>query len=256
MTCSRPKCFRKRRQNNTLCNFHYDAARREREANGGRKCGRIPSRPVVAHINRLREAGIGNRRIAELSGVTVQSIQRMKRHDYAYADTAHKILSIPVPSKPHADSVADCAKVPLIGTTRRIQALNCLGWTSRDIAQRLNVDDDMICKWGNGLQRFIFASKAREVDAVFKGLQLSHAPESVASKRAKLRAARKNWAGPLCWDNIDDPTEQPNFGDEPDFLHAVEDARQLGRTDKQIAESLGLKKDTLQQRIRRLERAS
>lgn len=252
MKCGRQTCTSKARPTVPWCNAHYDAELRRREAQGGRKCGRIPVGPVLEHIAKLKANGLGNRRIAELSGITLQSVQRLKHHPLTYVDTAHKILSV----RPDTALAADSAKVPVLGSMRRLQALNCVGYMNRELAQKLGVSDNLVHRWVNGTQPFIFAEKARAVDKLFRELQLASAPDTVGGSRAKLRALRNGWAPPLAWnlEDLDNPEARPDLGAEPDFQDAIADARSLGRDDHAIAASMGIQVDSLRTRIRREKR--
>lgn len=254
MKCERPNCKRNARRSVPWCNVHYDAERRLRETLGGRKCGRIPAGPTVERIQLLKERGLGYRRVAELSGLTPQTVQRIKNHKNTFVDTADKIFAIPLPATPH-ELASDACKVPLIGSTRRLQALAVLGYTNRHLSTKLGVTETLIYRWVNGSQPFIFAHYARDVDRVFRELQLVPAKDSVGAKRARSRAAKRGWWPAFAWDNIDDPDAQPDRGEPGNFLDFIEDARNLHLGDVRIAEIAGCSVDTLQSRIRRHEKA-
>lgn len=253
MKCERRNCKRNARKSVPWCNLHYDAERRLRETLGGRKCGRIPAGPTVERIQKLRGLGLGNRRIAELAGVTLQTVQRLKHHPYTFVDTAHKILSIPIPATPH-ELAADGCKVPILGSARRLQALNATGYSNEALAGRLGVSAKVVSRWISA-SRFINASAARDIDALFRELQLTPAPDSFGGRRAKLRAVRSGWPPPFAWDNIDDPDALPDVGEPGNFLDFIEDARNLHLGVVRIAEIAGCSVDTLQSRIRRHEKA-
>lgn len=101
--------------------------------------------------------------------------------------------------------------VPAIGTQRRIRALMALGWTSRDIADR--------CGWGTTqavtellkARRFVYVTTAHRIDTTYRDLSMKVGP----SDKNRRDAARKNWAPPLAWVDIDDPNETPAGRYEP-----------------------------------------
>lgn len=97
--------------------------------------------------------------------------------------------------------------VPAIGTQRRVQALCALGYHMREI------DEALGHKWG-------YVSQLKRYDTVYRSTALAVAdlynrwsavvpePTPLRIRQRKIAAAR-GWAAPLCWDNIDNPREQP-----------------------------------------------
>jgi hypothetical protein len=105
----------------------------------------------------------------------------------------------------------------------------------------------------------------RAVVDLFEELRDTPAPPGYAADRARRRAARRGFLPPSAWveDTIDDPnampiTAMPVVRFHPrripaDFADIVEDYRQVGRTDEQIAAAFGISVEGLQLRIRRLD---
>lgn len=96
--------------------------------------------------------------------------------------------------------------VPSIGTTRRIRALQAIGWRLGDIDQALGHGDG----WNNYAHNLtrqdrIHASTAAKVAAVYERLSMTPGP----SGRTRAIAKNRRWAPPLAWNNIDDPNEKP-----------------------------------------------
>ena len=76
--------------------------------------------------------------------------------------------------------------------------------------------------------------------------------------RARLYAQRNGWHGPLAWDDIDNPNEQPETAEDdatPRYLALAEDAEWLERTQgytrEHAAARLGVTRDNLQASITR-----
>ena len=96
---------------------------------------------------------------------------------------------------------------PALGTQRRIRALMALGWTSRDIADH--------CGWATTqavtellkARRFVYATTADRIDTAYRDLCMTVGP----SEKNRRDAARKGWAPPLAWDDID-TDEHPVVG--------------------------------------------
>ena len=91
------------------------------------------------------------------------------------------------------------------GTRRRLQALAVMGWTVRDIQERSGLPWSTLASVRNGTTTAVNVSTADRVAEVFAELAMKPGP----STQGKSTAERKGWAGPLCWDDIDDPDEQP-----------------------------------------------
>lgn len=109
--------------------------------------------------------------------------------------------------------------VPAIGTTRRLQALFALGWTSTDLAARLGVGNARIGHLAtDGRQQRVLRTTAAQVAALYDELCMTipQDPDILPSPRhcrvhdrQRRIAVRNGWVPPLAWDDIDDPDEQP-----------------------------------------------
>lgn len=222
-----------------LCQKHADAARR--------KAGRVyvPSQPVAEHINYLRANGLGWGRIAELAGVKISMLRFVGQQKYTFANNAERILAV----KP---LVADGKRICNVGTQRRLQALVALGYTNRQLAKELDYPISQFAYLINLSEQGVTARVARKVEEVFDRLQLTIPPPCTGSTRAKNRAQRKGWPPPFAWDDdIDDPAATSNLGLKGCFMDSVEDGRNMGKSDKAIAEILGMQLGSFRQRVRR-----
>lgn len=109
------------------------------------------------------------------------------------------------------------SSVPVIGTRRRIQALQALGWSRAEIARRMGYGGQ-----GGELRAIMATSStvnratAAKVEAVYAELSMTR-PTGQGAARARTRAARHGYAPPLAWDDIDDPNERPNYGTRADY---------------------------------------
>lgn len=105
------------------------------------------------------------------------------------------------------------AHIDATGTRRRIQALHVLGYSDREIADRLGKTFQEVHKMRSLLAR-ILPGTAEAVARVYE--QLWDKP-SIGPHAAKVRAlaARKGWHPPMAWDDIDNPDDDPDAAPEP-----------------------------------------
>jgi hypothetical protein len=187
---------------------------------------------IRAHVNTLREAGLGIRRIAELADVAQSTISRLlygkcgrPPQKQMQRAKANRILAI----QPDSAAVADGAFVDPTGTRRRIQALVARGFTNHVIAEHLGTHPLYVGDLTTNAN--VTARHARAVTAVYDRLwdadplQLGVTPRGAA--RSRNLAERNGWPPPAAWDDdaIDDPAARPHLGD---------DRRRIGQTQAEI----------------------
>jgi transcriptional regulator with XRE-family HTH domain len=252
-----------------LCNFHYNKLRKHLRARGQFESVYVPNTATLNHIAVLRAAGVGWPRLAELTGLSRMTLDHLvdPGRTMVFRRTEAAVLAIPIPVA-HSAQLADGAKVPIVGSRRRLRGLARAGYSQDDICRRLGLAEGMssMSKLFSGSQLKITASNARRIAALFAELELVPGP----SQRAVRDAKRKGWPHPLEWDEdtIDDPAAEPHAPlraapplerGRPipdDFAEIVAEHRELGRTDNDIAQRLGIKLGTLQSRMQRLERCA
>lgn len=174
-----------------------------------RKLGRparIAATPVAAHIRRLIREGWNQESIGRASGISPSSISEIRRGHYETVarDTAVALLSLKVEgSNPRP-------WVPSLGTARRLQALQALGWTMRSVCERAG----LTARYGSSLchtgQQFVHVDAAAKIARVYNELSMTPAPDGPAAATARSVARRNGYVPPLAWDDIDDPDEQPD----------------------------------------------
>ncbi|MCB9377045.1 MAG: hypothetical protein H6515_14415 [Microthrixaceae bacterium] len=103
--------------------------------------------------------------------------------------------------------------VPAVGTSRRIQALVCLGYTFGEIADTAGVSWDMVAKWCHR-EGVVRRGSAAAIRRAFTKLCMTPPPQTTGRdkwRRSYARTvARKNgWLPPLAWDDIDNDPEPP-----------------------------------------------
>lgn len=182
----------------------------------------VDAAPVRAHVRMLQEAGMGWKRIAELSGVGNTAVsqliygrkgsnsdprkgQVLKR---VLAVKAEKILAV----RPDVSNLRDGALVSSQGFARRVQALVACGWSLSKIARRLDVSPTNM---GSMLRRpAVSAAHHRAMVELFDELwNVKPAHEEwrdlIAYKRSLRLARERGWVAPLAWDDIDADVEPP-----------------------------------------------
>lgn len=152
------------------------------------------------------------------------------------------------------------------GTQRRIQALVAIGYTFREIAERLGVSHDRARGLATRPTQFVRRTTADDVAAVFEELCMKPAPEGWHSSYAKTTARRNGWLPPLAWLDIDDPDERPDAGKEarpgrpevlPDVLEDFDWLVSAGESPEKAAERVGVALATIDRyRLRLAGRAS
>lgn len=240
-----------------MCGACYQTWLSRQKAYGRFESAFVPVGPVLAHLNELNRAGLGSARIAELAGVprrTVQALTHSRVSGTCWRSRADAILSVPVPTGPLDDALADGAQIPSAGTVRRLRALTASGYTASDLAQRLGMHFQVVSRIQRGGQPGVTVRIARAVADLFDQLQMTPGP----SEHAKTRARQLGWALPLEWDEdaIDNPSAKPfkQALSDQDFTLEYGKLRARGYGNDQIAALLGVHPRSLQKRLWRARR--
>lgn len=112
------------------------------------------------------------------------------------------------------------------GTTRRLQALAAMGWSTRQLAARLGVTGNAIASLRGNRRDRVLASTAAAITALYEDCWWRTPPgRSCDLARAETWALRQGWADPSRWadQDLDDPDARPGgFADEPDPIAVAE----------------------------------
>lgn len=211
MTCTaKPDCTGKGPFRRGMCNRHYANFLHKQKGYGRFESMLTDAGPARAHVLELQAAGMGARRIAELSGVARSQVQQLLRgrvdrglpapRQMSRANS-DRLLAVQVPL------LADGAQIPAFGCTRRLQALVAAGWSQTELSERLGMVINNLNKLTRGRQQMCTTARARQIKDLFDQLQMQRGP----SNRAALLGRRMGWALPLEWDeeSIDDPDASP-----------------------------------------------
>lgn len=152
--------------------------------------------------------------------------------------------------------------IPAIGTHRRIQALLAIGWTYRDMANRLGYSREAVRQVL--LHQRVHRSTAEQIERVYRELSMTLPPtdthaQRVTVARARNKAARNGWPVPLAWDDeaIDDPKATPAVveswhqgADIDEWLHLV----RCGEDPERAARRCGVGLNAIETAARRNDR--
>lgn len=220
----------------------------------------VPAAPIREHVQSIRATGMSLPRLAERSGVGVGTLNYLLYGEPGYpvpeqirTESADRLQAF----WPALDDYADGAAIDSTGTIRRLEALGCAGWLPIEVARHTGVAHDTARQIP--LRARVTAATARSVRDLYKKAADRPAEEfGIAHRsaaRARRRAADRGFAPAIAWDDdtIDDPAAQPNFGEKvPAYVAHVENLRELerqGYTREQIADRLGVTRDTLQRSL-------
>lgn len=105
----------------------------------------------------------------------------------------------------------DSLEVPAIGTLRRLQALAAIGHRLQDLDREMGLARGCSSWFLRNTRDVVHRKTADRVAELYERLSMT-VPDYPLAERARKTAAKKGWAPPLAWDNIDDPNERPKFG--------------------------------------------
>lgn len=207
-----------------------------------------PTRDAEARA-RLRawdERGHSPAWIASATGLSVETVQHLT-HDLRRYDRkigrhiASRILQADI-------TAATAGLTDATGARRRLQALGALGWSCMEIARRYDGHFVSLANIARGAQSQVGPRLHRLIVTAYDDLAMQPGPHH----RTRLDAARKGWAPPLAWDDIDDPAAEPALSptvDESAYLDEVAIARAM------TGRPVRLTRDERREAVRRLDAA-
>lgn len=231
--CRHPKC--------ELANYRYSKQLELEHARGEHRLHDITQ--VRAHIQQLLANNWWLAEIARASGRSSSSIRKIYTSQLqTHKDTALAILSLPITPILRSDR-GDRTRA--LGSTRRLQALAYLGHPYGDISEETGIAADRLRIITRGLTDVVRPDEACKIAAAYR--VLSTKPGRL--KQIATAARNKGWHGPLAWDDIDDPHEQPEIAkpfesskkyvQDPDKKAEIEHLYLLGESVPSIAKQLG-----------------
>lgn len=176
--------------------------------------GLVDAAPVREHLRTLNSYGLGYERIAKLAGVRVWTVRTL----LAGRGTTPQGKRVPLVTVPRYEAVlilalrpshallADAARMPSVGTHRRVQALVSQGWSLAKIAHEIGIKPQSLSAMLN--QAEVRADTYRQVVSLYDALWDVPPPQRTPSERGAVSRARglaatRGWVSPLAWDDID-----------------------------------------------------
>lgn len=198
--CGVADCDR-RRSRRGLCNTHYQAQAAQLKAAGRWVSAYVDADPARRHVKALKAAGVGERRIAELAGISRTSLTKMLHGSASrgtgpsrkvQGEVAAKLLAVPLPDRTNHAVIADNALVGAAGTIARMQALVAAGYPRSQLAARIGVTASNATRLFAPSTPRVTAGTARRVAALFDELKDIPGP----SPRARAEGHRRGWPHP------------------------------------------------------------
>jgi len=172
----------------------------------------VDADPIRRHVEKLRAAGVGARRIAELAGVSRRTISELRHarpgrpgpSSQVLRTTAEKLLAVPLPDA-MVRVLAPEQRIDSVGTVRRLRALVAAGYTQDYLAGRIGLTASNFASLLRSSR--CTARRHRDVVSLFVELEHTRGPSDLARRRAE----RLGWALPFEWDEdaLDDPAAEP-----------------------------------------------
>lgn len=202
---------------------------------------RIDATPVRQLLQGWVDQGYSQPQIAEAVGKNSGAISKLLNGQQTIAPrVAAHILRSPGPT-----GIPAVARIDSTGTIRRGRALHAIGYPIYVIAQGVPMATNHLARLLEHQPPTVSLPVAHGMKALYR--QLSGRPGG--SPFAVHSARRRNWHGPLAWDDIDDPNCKPEkaapykpadkYKRDPDRTREIEHLYLLGESREQIAKQLG-----------------
>lgn len=214
----------------------------------------VPADRVRSHIQALLSQGMSCGSIAAAAGLGPTCVYQLRAgQPTVRRTTAARLLAVTGPQSVSVIADDSGVFVPRFLVDRRIQALLALGWRHADMQARSGVQTACVM---NQAGRWVTVRTFTRVAVMYEDLWDKPGP----SARTRNRAARRGYAPPLAWDDIDDPNQTPDLGERPrpnQVVH-LEDVEWVARTHTDdinlIAARLGVTRDAIDQARSRQQR--
>jgi hypothetical protein len=170
---------------------------------------RVDAAPIAARIKEWADLGYSNRQIAAAAGRWDAEVRRIRLNlqPTVAPSIAEAILNARLDGITPTHAMADAT-----GTLRRGQALAFIGYPIYRIASGIPMAHNGLCTILTSEPATVRLEVATGMTALYRRL----VRKPGGSVKAAALARRRNWNGPLAWDEstIDDPTAEPEV-DEP-----------------------------------------
>lgn len=177
----------------------------------------VDAAPIREHLEWLQSIGFNYESIGIVAGIPPQTLWLAKTdgHKRMHIERAARLMAVthvPVPAQANT-------KVPAIGTRRRLQALQAIGYTYASLSVEFGgVTPEAIRQYTTGTVRGATWMRVRDV---YERLSGTPGPSKVAIARAR----RRGYAPPIAWEgvDIDHPDSKPLLDADLDLKGTVDE---------------------------------
>ena len=202
---------------------------------------RIDATPVRQRLQEWINQGYSQTQIGDATGKKSGDISKLLNGQRTIAPrVAARILRSPGPTGTPAN-----ARVDATGTIRRGRALHAIGYPIYMIATGVPMATNHLGRILERQPATVSVAVAQGMTALYKQLSGRPGPSHFSVHNAR----RREWHGPLAWDDIDDPNCRPEesapykpadkCGRDLDRKREIEHLYLLGESREQIAKRLG-----------------
>lgn len=177
---------------------------------------RVRPDQALAVLDRMLADRWDGRAIATATGVPVGTanhwVKVRRRGSYINlgADSCRALAEAGEPTDGHIGGAA------IIVAKRKLQALARLGWGVKELATAMQAaglttanQKSLLFDHRYGRRPIIEVKLLTAINITYQRLQMKAAPDDRHHAHVRNDAARKRWAPPLAWENIEDPDEKP-----------------------------------------------
>ena len=167
---------------------------------------RVSAEAARAHVQELLDQGVQPIQIAHAAGIADSQVRNLmgiggnEPAGHLLRPTHEKLMAVT-----YDDAITQSALVSSIGIRRRVQALEYIGYTKMQMAERLGVSETMMYSYLRAERTFV--PTVQRIHEMYLAMRET----SGDNERVRLQAYRRNYFPPMCWDDetIDDPDTKP-----------------------------------------------
>ena len=166
---------------------------------------RVDATPVRLHIQQWVDQGYTQTQIGQAVGKSSGDISKLLNgQPTVAARIAARVLNSPGPK-----GIPGHARVDSTGTIRRGRALHAIGYPIYVIAAGVPMATNHLGRLLDHEPATVSPALAQGMAAIYRQWSARPGPSHFAC----FNARRRKWHGPLAWDDIDDPNEQPEISE-------------------------------------------
>lgn len=221
----------------------------------------IDAEPTRAHIDALREQGMGLSRIADLSGVHHSVVRKLTYGVPSKGKPANARVTRAVAAKILAvgPDLAGSALVDPCGAALRMRALVAIGWTQKELSEQLGLSRVNSARLFLDSPGLIKAGTYAAALRVYERLWDTPPADTWQARRSVERARLAGWCRPMELDDdlLDTPGYAPVRGESRErgiYVWDVEFLIGVGLSRSEVAGRLGVRTDSVRNALARAGR--